>query len=253
MNMKKADVVIVAAGTGVRFGTGLPKQYGLLAGKPVIRHSIESFMRHPLVNRIQVVIHPDHQRLYTAATHGLDIPPPVMGGVNRQASVLNGLQALPDSRYVLVHDAARPWGSPRVITDIVTALNDGKHAVVPVLPVTDTLKKIEGQCVTATIPRENVYRVQTPQGFVYTELLALHKQQQQNALTDDAGLFEETGKPVYWVEGDVNSFKITHAHDLQKAEILLKSPLSQPDSGVGYEDDPSNAQNGMEKDQKWAS
>lgn len=252
MNMKKADVVIVAAGTGVRFGTPLPKQYGLLAGKPVIRHSIESFIRHPLVNRIQVVIHPDHQRLYAAVTHGLDIPLPVMGGGNRQASVLNGLQALSDSHYVLAHDAARPWVSSRVVTDIITALNNGKHAVVPVLPVTDTLKKIEGQCVTTTVPREDVYRVQTPQGFAYAELLALHKQQ-QNALTDDAGLFEEAGKPVYWVEGDVNSFKITHAHDLQKAEILLTSPLSQPDSGVGYEGTPSNTQNGMEKDQKWAS
>lgn len=253
MNMKKADVVIVAAGTGVRFGTHLPKQYGMVAGKPVIRHSIECFIRHPLVNRIQVVIHADHQRLYATATHGLDILPPVMGGVNRQASVLNGLQALPDSRYVLVHDAARPWVSPRVVTDIVATLNDGKHAVVPILPVTDTLKKIEGQCVTTTIPREDIYRVQTPQGFAYAELLALHNKQQENTLTDDAGLFEGAGKPVYWVEGDANCFKITHPADLAQAEIVLKSPLSQHDSGVGYEDDPSKAQNGMEKDQKWAS
>jgi 2-C-methyl-D-erythritol 4-phosphate cytidylyltransferase / 2-C-methyl-D-erythritol 2,4-cyclodiphosphate synthase len=167
--------LIVAAGRGTRAGDGAPKQYRELAGAPVLRRSIEAFVRHPAVDGVQVVIGADDRPAYEAATAGLKLLPPVIGGEVRQASVRFGLDALKDRSpaSVLIHDAARPLVDAETIAAVAKALETYVGAV-PTLAVADTLKRVSDFTVQATVPRENIAVVQTPQGFRYPEILAAH-------------------------------------------------------------------------------
>src|SRR5262245_17525267 len=168
--------LIVAAGSGSRAGGEVPKQYRVLGGDPVLRLTTLAFLRHQDIGQIQLVIGEGHEPLYQAAVRGLDLPPPVLGGATRQASVRKGLEALapnPPER-VLVHDAARPFVSKGVISRVISAL-DLAPAAIPGLAVTDTLKRVEDRHVAATIERSGLMAVQTPQGFRYDLILAAHR------------------------------------------------------------------------------
>ncbi len=146
----------------------------------------------------------------------------VSGGATRADSVRCALAALPpDVEVVLVHDAARPFVSAEVIEAVVAAVRGGHEAVVPVLPVSDTIKQIaaDGR-VVRTLPRDELYAVQTPQGFLRTVLAAAHATGSGDA-TDDAVLVERLGRQVWTVPGAEEAFKVTRPADLQRAEALL--------------------------------
>ena len=236
--MSQATAIIVAAGRGVRFGGAIPKQYGMLAGQPVLRHAVQAFLSCPKVGAVRVVIHPDDRSLYEHAVAGLDLPPPVAGGVTRRESVRNGLESLAGDppTHVLIHDGARPLVDHGIIERTLAAL-DRHPGAVPAVPVADTLKR-EGAdaTVAGTVPRQGLWRAQTPQGFHFHRLLAAHR---RTALatepTDDAQLMELAGETVALVLGSEDNIKITRDDDLDRAERLLGRTHGETRVGTGFD------------------
>ena len=221
--MPSCTALIVAGGRGSRFGGPLPKQYAVLAGQPVLRQTIEVFQSTPGIDRIQVVISPDDERLYRAAVEGMDLPPPVAGGVSRQQSVLHGLEALASAPpgLVAIHDAARPFVRVSDILGCLEALRPGIDGALLGVPLADTLKQVDDAGLLAgTVPRAGLWRAQTPQIFRFEVLLAAHRaaaelaKHESTALTDDAAVAERAGLRVVMVEGHDNNRKITTADDL---------------------------------------
>jgi 2-C-methyl-D-erythritol 4-phosphate cytidylyltransferase/2-C-methyl-D-erythritol 2,4-cyclodiphosphate synthase len=223
---RKTTAIVVAAGRGTRAAQALPKQYVTLGGKTVLRRTIEALLAHEAVGGVLTVIGDGDAALYAEAVRGLPrMLPPVVGGATRQQSVRNGLEALaadpPD--VVLVHDAARPFISPAMIGSVIAAC-DGTHGAIPVLAVTETVKRIEGGAVVATVPREALATAQTPQGFPYAGLLAAHRKaaaEGHGELTDDAAVAALAGLTVKAVEGERANMKITNAADFAAAEERL--------------------------------
>lgn len=214
----KTAALIVAGGRGSRFGGDLPKQYADLCGIPVIRHTIEVFLRHPAIDDILVVIHPDDLKLYCSAVAGLDLRPPVLGGAERQDSVRNGLEALVEvaPEAVLIHDAARPAVAPATIDGVLAALTDAA-GVIPVLPIVDTLKqRAAGDQLGGTVDRNSLVRAQTPQGFRFGDILAAHQASAGKNLTDDAAVMEAAGHVIVGVPGTEQNVKITTNDDLAR-------------------------------------
>jgi 2-C-methyl-D-erythritol 4-phosphate cytidylyltransferase/2-C-methyl-D-erythritol 2,4-cyclodiphosphate synthase len=224
--------LIVAAGRGSRAGGGVPKQYRLLAGRPVLARTLESFLTHPLVDRVCVVIHPDDNGPYDTAVASLAPPlakrltPPAKGGETRQDSVRIGLEGLgePDGAVVLVHDAARPFVDAALIDRAIGAGESG--AAVPGVPVTDTIKMIDPDGDVAVTPdRSSLRAIQTPQAFRYGPLLAAHRRAAEAGLhgfTDDGALAEWAGLTVQVFEGEPHNIKLTHPADFAEAERRLK-------------------------------
>lgn len=219
--------LIVGAGRGHRLGGPIPKQYRLLAGMPVLRRTVLAFLHHPAIAAVQAVIHPDDRGLYAEATKGLDLPAPVMGGATRQESVHLGLEAVTGRHpgSVLIHDAVRPFIEPATIAAVVTTL-ESVPAVIAALPVADTLKRCNGDVITATLDRTNIWRAQTPQGFHFDAILAAHRAARTRdsaapELTDDAQVAEQAGLPVRVVRGSEDNFKITTEADLERAERII--------------------------------
>ena len=228
------SAIIVAAGRGQRAGGDLPKQYQLLQGKTVLRRTVEAFLNHPAVDDVCVVIHPDDRDLYDQSVEGLTLMPPVAGGENRQQSVLNGIEAVKDSTFCLIHDAARCFVSTDVVSNIINTLNDGAKGVVPALPVTDTLKSVVGAVITSTPSRDGLYRAQTPQGFPTELILGAHTACIGKTLTDDASAAEECGYKVHIVEGDEDNIKITHGHDFILGARILGTSVDVR-TGTGFD------------------
>lgn len=224
----------MAAGSGQRLGAGLPKALVPLHGRPLLSWALEAFAGHPEVDLVVVVAPAAELATVESCVEGRALV--VAGGATRQASVDAGLAALPpDVGLVLVHDAARPLVQPAVISAVVAALRGGDQAVIPVLPVVDTIKRVNaaGQ-VLGTVDRSELRAVQTPQGFVRSVLLAAHRAAEDRALTDvtdDAGLAEALGVPVATVAGSELCFKVTTPHDLGLAHALATRPdaPAQPD------------------------
>ena len=235
--MQSAAVLIVAAGRGQRFGSVLPKQYTLLGGQPVLRHSLKTFLSHPRIERVRAVIHPDDRDLYDTAAEGLDAEDPVPGGSSRQESVRLGLESLeaapPD--LVLIHDGARPFISAEVVSRVLDALQQAAGAITA-LPVVDTLKRDRDGRVAGTVARAGLWRAQTPQGFRYDEILAAHRAAAGQELTDDAAVAELAGMPVALVEGGQENIKVTTQDDLEGAERWLRGGLAADVRvGQGYD------------------
>src|SRR5690348_5371361 len=166
--LARIAVLIVAAGKGLRAGTELPKQYERLAGKPMLRRTVEAFSGY----LVQVVIGAGQEHVAARALDGLALPAPVTGGATRQQSVRLGLEALaqdaPD--FVLIHDAARPLVSRKVIDDVIAALEAGADGALPMVATSDTLRRRDAAGRWLLVDRENLYRAQTPQGFVYAKI-----------------------------------------------------------------------------------
>lgn len=234
--MTKTDALIVAAGRGQRFGTGLPKQYAHLAGVPLLRHSLQAFARHPAIARVRAVIHPDDRDLYDAAAEGLDVAPPVAGGASRQESVLRGLESLADGApaRVLIHDGARPFVSVAIIDRVLAALETVPGAIAA-LPVVDTLKRDREGRIAGTQDRESLWGAQTPQGFHYHEILAAHRAAAGEELTDDAAVAERAGLAVALVEGSRENIKVTSQDDLRTAERWLRGVQTETRVGQGFD------------------
>ena len=232
--MRECVTLIVAAGSGVRLGTGLPKQYRALGGVPILRRTIEAFARAPGVDRVAVVINPAHDDLFRMATDGLDLMPPIAGGPTRQDSVRLGLEALDGERprRVLIQDAARPFVSSDVIARVCNALEHCPGAIAAV-PVTDTIKRAdEDGLIGGTVARAGLWNAQTPQGFDFPRILAAHRSAAGEDLTDDAAVAEQAGLPAAIVAGDPDNFKITTEHDLQRAQAMLDRSEPAADSGI---------------------
>ena len=234
--MSGTVALIVAAGRGSRFGGDDPKQYAALGGRPLLRHCLESFQRHPGIGMVQTVIHADDHDLYARATAGLDIPPPAIGGASRQESVRLGLEHLAATApaRVLIHDAARPFIDAGLIDRVLAALDTAPGAIAA-LPVTDTLKRgSEGQ-IAGTVPREGLWRAQTPQGFRYAEILAAHRAAAGAEFTDDAAVAEHARLAVALVNGTADNIKITTAQDLTRAERWIAARQDETRVGQGFD------------------
>lgn len=217
--MPRLAVLIVAAGKGERAGTGLPKQYERLAGQPMLLRTVQAFSGY----MVRVVIGRGQEELAAAALEGLDLPAPVLGGATRQESVRLGLEALrkdaPD--FVLIHDAARPLVSAKVIGDVVKALEAGADGALPMVAAADTLRRRDSDGRWTLVPRDNLYRAQTPQGFVYAKIAAAHRDHASQEVTDDVALAELAGLKVEMVEGEEKNIKVTRKEDFALAESLM--------------------------------
>ena len=233
--MPRCVALVVACGRGERFGGDRPKQYLPLAGKPLLRHCLERCCRHPGIDRVRAVIHPDDAAHYAAAADDLDLLEPVPGGATRQVSVRLGLESLASDppACVLIHDGVRPLVSAALIERVLDALRTHAGAL-PALAVTDTLKRSEGSAVVGTVDRNGLYRAQTPQGFDYAGIVEAHRRFADAAMTDDAALAEAAGLTVALVAGDEDNMKVTEPADLARAERLLAADR-RPCSGLGFD------------------
>jgi 2-C-methyl-D-erythritol 4-phosphate cytidylyltransferase/2-C-methyl-D-erythritol 2,4-cyclodiphosphate synthase len=218
--MSRIAVLIVAAGKGERSGRAKPKQFEALQGKSMLARSVAAFAGLPASTVVRVVIGPGQDALYVVALP--DGAVPITGGARRQDSVRLGLEALiaeaPD--FVLIHDAARPLVSKKVIANVVAALEAGAIGAVPVLAVADTLRRKDGENWT-TLPRDNLYRAQTPQGFRFADILAAHRAHAARDVTDDVEIAALAGIKVEAVAGEETNLKVTTEKDFTLAETLL--------------------------------
>jgi 2-C-methyl-D-erythritol 4-phosphate cytidylyltransferase/2-C-methyl-D-erythritol 2,4-cyclodiphosphate synthase len=222
--------IIVAAGRGLRAGAGLPKQWRLLAGRPVVAHALTAFAGMARV----LVIHPDDRALAESVADGALI---VEGGATRAASVRAALEALAGSGVtkVLIHDAARPSASPDLIARVVAALDHAQGAA-PALPVTDALWTGADGRVTGTRDRNGLFRAQTPQGFAFAAILAAHRAHGGEA-ADDVEVARAAGIDVVMVTGDEANQKLTFPGDFIRAEQALRMTGARMDvrMGNGYD------------------
>ena len=218
--METVSTVIVAGGSGSRFGQ--KKQFISLGGIPLLVKTVACFDEHPSIEHIIVVV----PQADVANTEKLLRPlkthhTVVAGGPTRPVSVLNGLRQATHSRICLIHDGVRPFVSPALIHRVIAGI-EGFEACIPGLPVTDTLKEVAGHTVAKTIPRQNIYQIQTPQAFFTTSILAAHMKAagQSDVPTDDSMLIEATGGAVHLVDGDPYNIKITLPEDMIFAEAI---------------------------------
>lgn len=231
--------IIVAAGRGTRAGQDAgPKQYQLLGGRAVLAHTLDAFCSHSRIDLVIAVIHEDDDTLYQGAVS--DHPKllaPTTGGATRQQSVAAGLQALMAKNVsrVLIHDAARPFIDAETIDRVVTQLAS-HDAVLPSLPVADTLKRCGADgMIEETVDRTHLYAAQTPQGFHFDAIHLAHQKAiaaGRSDFSDDTGLAEWVGMKVVVVEGDPRNVKITSAQDMALAQE--KFSMSAPDIRVGH-------------------
>ena len=237
-------VIIVAGGRGARMGGAVPKQLLEIGGRSILRRSIEVFDRHPRVDCLVVVLPADVVAQGAAGVVGPTVKPchVAAGGETRQASVQNGLEALPAAHdVVLVHDAARPFASGALIERVIAAAEE-TGAAVPALQASETVKRVHVDeagmpVVRQTIPRDEIWTAQTPQGFQRDVLVGAMRAASGSAAglaraTDDAMLVEQTGRAVRVVQGDPMNRKITTPEDLLAARAQVAGP---PRVGTGYD------------------
>jgi 2-C-methyl-D-erythritol 4-phosphate cytidylyltransferase / 2-C-methyl-D-erythritol 2,4-cyclodiphosphate synthase len=234
--MSSCIALVVAAGRGFRLGGPLPKQYLPLGGAAVLRYSVATFLAHPGVDHVRVVIHPDDRPLYDAAVAGLDLLPPVHGGAQRQDSVRNGLASLAEAApdRVLIHDGARPFVDAATIDRVLAALQDHPGAIAA-LPIRDTVKRDSDGRIVDTVERRGLWRAQTPQGFGYSEIMAAHRAAEGAELSDDAAVAEQAGLAVALVDGSEENFKVTTTDDLLRAERHLAMQRGDIRTGQGFD------------------
>jgi 2-C-methyl-D-erythritol 4-phosphate cytidylyltransferase len=214
-------VLVPAAGLGLRLGGGGPKALRLLGGEPMLVHAVRGVLGAPSVGCVVVAAPPDAVDVASALLEPYEAIV-VPGGATRQASVAAALAAVPAAfEIVLVHDAARALTPSAMVERVAAAVRGGHGAVIPVLPVVDTIKQVDGEgVVLGTVDRAVLRAVQTPQGFRREVLVAAHAAAVDDH-TDDAGLAEKMGVPVHTVLGDEAALKITRPFDLALAELLL--------------------------------
>lgn len=213
--------IVVAAGSGVRFGGDVPKTLRLLDGRPLVRWSVDALADGGVAEAV-IVVGDGLQGLYEQVLADAAIPCRiVVGGRIRQESVARGIAALPDGGIVLVHDAARPLVPVKVVRAVIQAVRDGADAVIPVVGITDTVRQVDG-AASSVVDRAGLRAVQTPQGFSRTALVESHAAAAGAELTDDAAVCEASGFGVVLVPGSRDSLKITEPLDLLVAEAILK-------------------------------
>lgn len=218
--------VIVAAGSGTRLGQSAaggagPKALRRLAGRPLVTWSATQLLAGG-VQSLVVVCPPDQQDEFSQALAGVGVQVVLTpGGASRQESVRAGLALIPDdAQVVLVHDAARPMVPQSVVSAVIAAVRGGAKAVVPVIPVVDTIRRLDDDAGSQVVDRAMLRAVQTPQGFDRDTLLAAHQNLAGAQASDDAGLCQACGHEVVLVEGSTLAMKITRPVDFAVAEAL---------------------------------
>jgi 2-C-methyl-D-erythritol 4-phosphate cytidylyltransferase/2-C-methyl-D-erythritol 2,4-cyclodiphosphate synthase len=233
----KTVAIILAAGSGQRLGTPLPKQFLPVGGISILRHSILAFAHHPGIDAVIVVGDTaNFAEEYARAMDGLVTNPLIEGGASRQESARAGLEFLADKEIetVLIHDAARPFVTRRQIDAVIEALKENQGAVL-LEPVTDSLKKaVDGQ-VTDDVDRTGLYKAQTPQGFRYAAILDAHRRFSGREITDDVGVARAAGIEVVAILSDSGNFKITTPADLERARTDIESRLPDFRIGQGFD------------------
>lgn len=226
--VRDVGVVIVAGGSGTRAGGDELKQFRWVAGKPMLLHSVQTFLARPDVGMVVCVLPQRYAGdpppwLFQCDVDRLLIS---LGGRTRTESVANGLDDLPDeAAIVLVHDAARPLVGSATIDRVVESVRAGRSAVAA-LPVVDTLKEVDEQGrIVRTVDRERLWRAQTPQGFPRQVIVDAHRRAKTERVsdTDDAALLERFGIPVYVVRGSERALKVTEAGDFARVDALFAS------------------------------
>lgn len=230
--------IIVAAGTGTRIGGDIPKQYRLVRGKAMLRHSVEAFAAHPAFKHIIVVIGKGQETLAHEALIGLPDVILLEGGQERIDSVRNAVHYLDNigfSGKTFIHDAARPFLSAQVIDRLLEALVSSEGAV-PALPVVDSLSRGDAEGIlTEVVDREQLYRIQTPQAFRHDVISKAHKFWNIGQLsTDDARMVMAVGHQVKIVEGDENLAKFTFADDFDR-QLGQSASMQDVRTGTGYD------------------
>lgn len=214
-----ATAIVLGAGAGRRLGADEPKAFLTVAGRPILAMAAAAAAASPAVSSVMITVPAGFEERASM----MDIPVPVSvvaGGETRQASVRRALDALPDDvRFVAIHDAARPFAPPELFTTVVDAVARGADGAVPVLPIVDTVKRVEGSRVVGTEDRSMLGLAQTPQAFRLDVIRAAHRRAATEGVheTDDAALVEHDGV-VEAVPGDPANFKITMLLDLARAE-----------------------------------
>jgi len=215
--------VVPAAGSGERLAAGVPKAFFQLDGRTLVERAVDGLLQSGVVDRVIVAVPADRtERAKLILGDNVTV---VVGGANRGDSVARALAAVADAEepdFVLVHDAARALTPPELVVRVVEALRAGHSAVVPVLPLTDTIKAVDANgAVLGTPERAGLRAVQTPQGFATKLLLRAYQQAGTAEFTDDASLVEHVGGQIQVVEGDPLAFKITTRLDLLLAQAIV--------------------------------
>ncbi|MCZ8123082.1 MAG: bifunctional 2-C-methyl-D-erythritol 4-phosphate cytidylyltransferase/2-C-methyl-D-erythritol 2,4-cyclodiphosphate synthase [Magnetospirillum sp.] len=220
--MSETIALVLAAGKGKRLPGDVPKQYRDLAGAPVLRRALDAFARHARIDAVRVVFDPADALRYARATEGLALLDPVPGGAERQDSVRRGLESLEARRpaRVLIHDGARPFPDERLIDRLIDAL-DAAPGAIAAIPVVDTLWRAGDDGAESLVPRQGLWRAQTPQAFRYADILAAHRAAAGLNLTDDAAVARHAGLRVSLVMAGEENFKITTESDLSRAARAL--------------------------------
>ena len=219
----KNIAIIVAAGDSTRFNCDIPKQYFIVNGRSVLNWTVRAFLGSDFIDDILVVINKQHKDLYYNSIEEFDILAPIIGGETRNKSVLLGLKALEkiNPENVLIHDAARPLISTKLIDEVVSQLQN--YSAVDIgISVTDTIKYNVAKNKIETIDRNKLYATQTPQGFRYKTILDLHKQNNTNH-TDDISLCIENDIKICEIEGDKNNIKITNSSDIEFCKYIMSN------------------------------
>lgn len=222
----KKYVIIVAGGSGKRMGSDVPKQFLPLAGKPVLMHTIEAFLRYDAGIQVLLVL-PDAHRDYWQALcvqYAFDKPVTVVsGGAERFFSVQNAMQLVPHNALVAVHDGVRPLVDVQTIEKaFLSAMEKGSG--IPVVPETDSLRRVVNE-TSQSVNRSEYMRVQTPQVFQSNLIKEAYSQSYTPLFTDDASVFEAMGHAVALTEGNVSNIKLTTPTDMQWAALLLHESL----------------------------
>lgn len=247
---RRTAALVPAAGRGERLGPGAPKALRAIGGEPILLHAVRGLLASGRVDLVVVAAPPSAEGVAEVRRILADLEPVavVPGGATRQQSVALALAAVPEEGFdvILVHDAARALTPPETVARVVDAVRSGLPAVVPVLPVADTIKSVvvgeDGrQTVGRTVDRGGLRAVQTPQGFRRDVLARAHAAAGHDA-TDDAGLVESLGESVGMIPGHVEAFKVTTPFDLVLAEAVLerrnadgKVAVAAPLIGVGVD------------------
>ncbi|WP_246105137.1 bifunctional 2-C-methyl-D-erythritol 4-phosphate cytidylyltransferase/2-C-methyl-D-erythritol 2,4-cyclodiphosphate synthase [Rhodoligotrophos appendicifer] len=217
----------------------MPKQFQQIGDLAVLHRTVRVFLDHPQIDKVHIVIGPDHGAVCSEILRSLDVQPFIIGSVTRQRSVHNGLQAIRElqPRNVLIHDGARPFVSADLISKVIDAL-EHNDAAIPAMRIAETVKLVHDGRVADTIDRTALWTAQTPQGFRFEAILDVHQKTTtsgRNDFTDDASMAEWAGLSVMVVDGERTNVKLTTAEDLADADrrLRMESWLAQGDIRVG--------------------